>query len=85
MEKKELEFKISKIVNDANICSRAIERAKERNLSLIEQDYSYCFLEIDKALFYLGYTLEEDGRRADCGEGIEYMHYKAVKDKELWK
>ena len=81
MEKKELEFKISKIINDANICSRAIEKAKERNLSLIEQDYFYCFLEIDKALFYLGYTLEEDGRRADCGEGadpIEYMHYKAI-------
>ena len=82
MEKKELEFKISRIVNDANICSRAIERAKERNLSLTEQDCFYCFLEIDKALFYLGYTLEEDGRRADCVEGadpMEYMHYKAIK------
>lgn len=81
MEKKELELEISKIVNDANICSRAIERAKERNLSLIEQDYFHCFLEIDKDLFYLGYTLEEDGKRADCGEGadpIEYMHYKAI-------
>ena len=81
MEKKELEFKISKIVNDANICSRAIERAKERNLSLIEQDYFYCFLEIDKALYYLGYTLEEDGKRADRKNGvgdIEYMHYKAI-------
>ena len=80
MEKKELELKISKIVNDANICSRAIERAKERNLSMIEQDYSW-LLEIDNALFYLGYTLEEDGKRADCGEGadpIEYMHYKAI-------
>ena len=78
MEKKELELKISKIVNDANICSRAIEISKKRNLPMIEQDYSW-LLEIDKDLFYLGYTLEEDGRRADCEDGIEYMHYKAIK------
>ena len=36
-------------------------------------------------MFHLGYRLEEDGKRADKKNGLEYMHYKAVKDKELWK
>ena len=39
-------------------------------------------------MVYLGYRLEEDGKSADREDGvdaIEYMHYKAVKDKELWK
>ena len=82
MEKKELEFAISRMVDDVNICSRVAEKAKAMNLPMMEKDYFSRIIGIDKAMFYLGYTLEEDGRRADCGEGadpMEYMHYKAIK------
>ena len=83
MEKKELEFAIRLLVENVNLYSYTAERAKKRNLPMIEQDYFFSrILGIDKAMFYFGYTLEEDGRRVDCGAGIEpmeYMHYKAIK------
>ena len=82
MEKKELEFAIRMLVENVNLYSCTAERAKKRNLPMIEQDYFSRILGIDKAMFYFGYTLEEDGRRADCVEGadpMEYMHYKAIK------
>ena len=82
MEKKKLELAISRMVGEVNLYSRYVERAKIKNLPMIEQDYFSRIIGIDKAMFYLGYTLEEDGRRADCVEGadpMEYMHYKAIK------
>ena len=82
MEKKELKLAIRRMVDDVNICSRVMENAKKMGLAMMAQDYFSRIVGINKAMFYLGYTLEEDGRRADCGEGadpIEYMHYKAIK------
>ena len=82
MEKKELEFAIRRMVDDVNWYSFNAERAKKRNLPMIEQDYFSRILGIGKAISYFGYTLEEDERRVDCGAGIEpmeYMHYKAIK------
>ena len=82
MEKREMEIAIEMMVDDVNWYSFNAERAKKRNLPMIEQDYFSRIIGIDKAMFYLGYTLEEDGRRADCVEGadpMEYMHYKAIK------
>lgn len=82
MEKKELKLAIRRMVDDVNICSRVMENAKKMGLTMMAQDYFSRIVGINKAMFYLGYTLEEDGRRADCGEGadpIEYMHYKEIK------
>ena len=82
MEKKELEFTIKMLVDNVNLYSREVEIAKKRNLPMIEQDYFSRILGIDTAMRYFGYTLQEDGRRADCREGIEpieYMHYKVIK------
>ena len=82
MEKKELKFAIRRMVDDVNICSKVMENAKKMGLTMMAQDYFSRIVGINKAMFYLGYTLEKDGRRADCGEGadpMEYMHYKAIK------
>ena len=82
MKKSEMEIAIEKMVDDVNWYSFSAERAKKRNLPMIEQDYFSRILGMDKALFHLGYILESDGIKADCGEGIEhieYMHYKAIK------
>ena len=80
MEKKELEFTIKMLVDNVNLYSREVEIAKKRNLPMIEQDYFSRILGIDTAMRYFGYTLQEDGRRADCKdiEAIEYMHYKEI-------
>ena len=85
MEEKKLEFAISRMVGEVNLYSRYVERAKIKNLPMIERDYFSRILGIDLAMFNLGYRLEKDGKRADRKNGLEYMHYKAVKDKELWK
>ena len=82
MEKKELEFAIRRMVGEVNLYSRYVERAKIKNLPMIERDYFSRILGIDLAMFYLGYKLEKDGKRADREDGvgaIEYMHYKAIK------
>ena len=82
MEKREMEIAIEMMVDDVNWYSFNAERAKKRNLPMIEQDYFSRILGMDKALSHLGYTLEEDGRRADKKDGadpMEYMHYKAIK------
>lgn len=82
MRKREMEVAIEILVENVNDYSCEVEKAKTKNLSLTEQYYSSRILEIEKALFHLGYTLEEDGNRADCGESeesIEYMHYRASK------
>ena len=82
MEKREMEIAIEMIVDDVNWYSLNAERAKKRNLPMIEQDYFSRILGIGIAISYFGYTLEEDERRVDCGAGIEpmeYMHYKAIK------
>ena len=82
MKKSEMEIAIEKMVDDVNWYSFSAERAKKRNLPMIEQDYFSRILGMDKALFHLGYILESDGIKADCGKGIEhieYMHYKAIK------
>ena len=82
MKKSEMEIAIEMMVDDVNWYSFVAERAKKRNLPMIEQDYFSRILGIGKAISYFGYTLEEDGRRVDCGAGIEpmeYMHYKAIK------
>ena len=87
MKKSEMEFAIAMMLKDVNIYSRNVERAKIKNLPLIEREYFFRNQGIADAMFHLGYRLEEDGRRADRKDGvggIEYMHYKAVKDKELW-
>lgn len=81
MKRSEMEFLIERMVKDVNEYSMRAERAKEMNLPMIEQDYFSRILGIHRAMFYLGYTLDNDGKRADCGEGadpIEYMHYKAI-------
>ena len=92
MKKKELEsidveFAIDRMVLDVNLYSRNVERAKIKNIPMIEKEYSSRNLGIRDAMFHLGYRLVEDGKRADREDGvgaIEYMHYKAVRDKELW-
>ena len=82
MEKREMEIAIEMMVDDVNWYSFIAERAKKRNLPMIEQDYISRILGMDMALSHLGYILESDGIRADCVEGadpMEYMHYKAIK------
>ena len=82
MEEKELELAIRKMVREVNLNSKSMEMAKKNNFPLMEKDYFSRNLGIGIALNYLGYTLEEDGKRADGGigvGGIEYMHYKAIK------
>ena len=82
MKRSEMKFIIEEMIEDVNDCSRRAENAKAMNLPMIEQDYFSRILGIGKAISYFGYTLEEDGRRADCVEGadpMEYMHYKAIK------
>ena len=81
MEKKELELAIRMMVAEANLNSRHMELAKKNKMPLIEKDYFSRNLGIGVAMFHLGYTLKEDGRRADRGYGvgsIAYMHYKAI-------
>ena len=81
MGEKELEFAIKLMVANVNLYSRTAEKARQKNLALIEQDYFSRILGVEKAISYLGYKLEEEGVRADgeSGEPIEYMHYKASK------
>ena len=82
MRKREMEVAIEIMIENVNDYSREVEKAKEKNLSLTGQYYFHEILNIEKAMFHLGYNLEEDGNRADCEEGeepIEYMHYKASK------
>ena len=81
MKRSEMEFIIDRMVEEVNFYLRNLERAKIKNLPMIEQEYSSRILGIRDAMFHLGYTLVHDGKRADCGEGadpIEYMHYKAI-------
>ena len=81
MKKSEMKIAIEMMVDDVNMYSFNAERAKKRNLPMIEQDYLSRILGMDMALSHLGYILEADGIKADCGEGIEhieYMHYKAI-------
>ena len=78
MKKSEMEIAIEMMVDDVNWYSFSAERAKKRNLPMIEQDYFSRILGLHRLMFHLGYTLEHDGKRADCGEGIEYMHYRAI-------
>ena len=85
MEDKKLKLAIDRMVLDVNLYSRNVERAKIKNSPMIEQEYFSRNLGIRDAMFHLGYRLVEDGKRADRKGAIEYMHYKAVKDKELWK
>lgn len=85
MEEKKLELAIRRMVREVNLNSKSVEMAKKNNLPLIEREYFSRNLGIRDAMFHLGYRLEEDGKRADRKNGLEYMHYKAVKDKELWK
>ena len=81
MGEKELEVAIRMMVAYANLYSCTAEKAKKKNLTLIEQDYFSRILGIEKALYCLGYKLEEDGIRADgeSEESIECMHYKVSK------
>ena len=89
MEEKKLELAISRMVSDVNLYSKYSEIAKKKNLPFISvRDFFSRNQGIADAMFHIGYRLEEDGKRADREDGvgaIEYMHYKAVKDKELWK
>ena len=76
-----MEVAIRMMVAYSKLYSCTAEKAKKKNLTLIEQDYFSRILGIEKALYCLGYKLEEEGIRAD-GEGeesIEYMHYKVSK------
>ena len=79
MKQKELERAIEKMVHEVNWYSFSAERAKKRNLPMIEQDYFSRILGVDKAMLFLGYLLEADGKRTDYvdGEVIEYTIYKA--------
>ena len=82
MEEKKLKLAINRMVWDANIYSKDLEIAKKKNLPLIEREYFSRNQVIRDAMFYLGYRLVEDGKRADREDGIgaiEYMHYKAIK------
>ena len=56
MEEKKLELAIRRMVEDVNLYSRNIERAKIKNLPMIERDYFSRILGIDLAMFHLGYT-----------------------------
>ena len=89
MEEKKLKLAIRRMVEDVNLYSKYLEMAKQKNLPfIVERDYLSRNLGIRDAMFYLGYRLEEDGKRADREDGvgaIEYMHYKAVKNRSLWK
>ena len=85
MEEKKLELAINRMVEEVNLYLRNVERAKIKNLPLIEREYFSRKQGIADAMFHLRYRLEEDGKRADRKNSLEYMHYKAVKDKELWK
>lgn len=89
MEEKKLELAISRMVLDVNLYSKYLEIVKKKEIPfIVERDFISRNLGIRDAMFHLGYRLEEDGKRADREDGvgaIEYMHYKAVKDKELWK
>lgn len=80
MKKSEMEFAIAMMLKDVNIYSRYAEKAKAKNLPMIEQDYISRILGIRRAMLHLGYTLENDGIRTDCKdvEAIEYMHFKAI-------
>ena len=81
MEEKKLKLAIDRMVEEVNLYLRNLERAKIKNLPMIEKEYSSRILGIRDTMFHLGYTLVHDGKRADCGEGadpIEYMHYKAI-------
>ena len=78
MKRSEIEFIIEDMIEDVNDCSRRAENAKAMNLPMIKQDYFSRILGLHRLMLHLGYTLEHDGKRADCGEGIEYMHYKAI-------
>ena len=80
MEEKKLELAIAMMLKDVNIYSRYAEKAKAKNLPMIEQDYVSRVLGIRRAMLHLGYTLENDGIRTDCKdvEAIEYMHFKAI-------
>ena len=80
MKKSEMKIAIEMMVDDVNWYSFSAERAKKRNLPMIEQDYFSRILGVDMALSHLGDTLENDGIRTDCKdvEAIEYMHYKAI-------
>lgn len=87
MEEKKLELAINRMVEDVNLYSRNVEKARIKNLPLIEREYLSRNQGIADALYHLGYILKEDGKRAYRKDGvgaIEYMHYRAVKDKELW-
>ena len=83
MEEKKLELAIRRMVAEVNLNSKSVEMAKKNNFPLMEKDYFSRNLGIGIALYYLGYTLKEEGKRADRkGNGvgdIEYMHYKAIK------
>ena len=89
MEEKKLELAIRRMVAEVNLNSKYLEIARKKNIPfIVERDFSSKNLGIRDAMFYLGYRLEEDGIRADREDGvgaIEYMHYREVKDKELWK
>lgn len=89
MEEKELELAINRMVENVNLYSKYLEIAKQKKIPfIVDRDFSSRNLGIRDAMFHLGYRLEEDGIRADSEDGvgaIEYMHYRAVKDKELWK
>ena len=85
MEEKKLELAINRMIEEVNLYSRNVERAKIKNLPLIEREYLSRSQGIGDAMFHLGYRLEEDGKRADRKNGLEYMHYKAIKDRDLWK
>ena len=65
MEEKKLELAINRMVEDVNLYSRNVERAKIKNLPLIEREYFSRKQGIEDAMFHLGYRLEEDGKRAD--------------------
>ena len=67
MKKREMEIAIEMMVDDVNLYSFNAERAKKRNLPMIEQDYFSRILGLHRLMFHLGYTLEHDGKRADCG------------------
>ena len=60
-----MEVAIRMMVAYANLYSCTAEKAKKKNLTLIEQDYFSRILGIEKALYCLGYKLEEEGIRAD--------------------
>ena len=78
MKRSEMEFIIEEMIEDVNDCSRRAENAKAMNLPMIEKDYFSRILGLHRLMLHLGYTLEHDGKKADCGECIEYMHYKAI-------